>query len=525
MGVEQYSNLAQTVLDGAVLAGDTAIDVLSATYFPTLGVFRIVIDSEILKVTSVSGQTFTVERGAEGTTAANHASGTPVTLGLTAESMRRVLSANTYDEDVEGQGVFLAAFHEDTLVLPHLCVSIDGATNWASLTPGPIWDNGDSVRDPSIVFYGDLWYICHTGGTGSLPFRVMSSPDLQNWTLVTDVDMTGAQGVSSSPNAVWAPEWFVDPDDGSIHVYVSVGNSSINDFYIWEVHPTADDMSTWSAPVQVVITGKYNTIDPFVVKKGSTYYLWYKLRGSPTYIEYASSSNRAGPFTVVESGAWSTLSVDLHEAPALVKLSDTKWRCYINQYSGFDSIAMKYADSTDDWSTWSSLTTMDTPFLAAHGTVLRIRDLPAMRQMLGVALTGARPRGSGASIASAISYANNTATVVTFDTEVVDDLGACDLVTHATRLTAPSTGWYQMDAHAIFASTTSGREAMQIRKNGATELTGASKVPSATDGQPELHCSCARHLTQGDYIELLAIQSSGGALNLSTAELYMLRMS
>ncbi len=84
MAVEQYSNLAQTTLGSGINNSVTSLTVASATAFPSAGNFRILIGTELLLVTAVSGTTFTVTRGVEGTTAASHSSGDTVSLIATA---------------------------------------------------------------------------------------------------------------------------------------------------------------------------------------------------------------------------------------------------------------------------------------------------------------------------------------------------------------------------------------------------------------------------------------------------------
>jgi hypothetical protein len=87
MSVEQFANAAQSTLAAAVTAGATTLTVASAATFPPSGNFRLLIDSEILLVTAVSGNTFTVTRGAEGTAAAAHANGAYATHVLTAAAL------------------------------------------------------------------------------------------------------------------------------------------------------------------------------------------------------------------------------------------------------------------------------------------------------------------------------------------------------------------------------------------------------------------------------------------------------
>lgn len=66
----------------------------SGSAFPSQGKFTIIIDSEILLVTGVSGTTWTVERGHDGTTAAAHNNNSIVTQILTVDSF---LNAHHFD--------------------------------------------------------------------------------------------------------------------------------------------------------------------------------------------------------------------------------------------------------------------------------------------------------------------------------------------------------------------------------------------------------------------------------------------
>jgi len=86
---EQFANNAADTLNGAINNSVTSLAVNSASEFPTDGNFRIIIESEILLVTAVSTNTFTVVRGQEGTTAASHSSGAVVTQILTKDSIDR----------------------------------------------------------------------------------------------------------------------------------------------------------------------------------------------------------------------------------------------------------------------------------------------------------------------------------------------------------------------------------------------------------------------------------------------------
>jgi hypothetical protein len=91
--MEQLANNAQTTLANTALSGASTITVSGVTNFPTSGNFRILIDSELMLVTGISSDTFTVTRAVEGTTAANHSSGAVVTCILTAGALANLTVA------------------------------------------------------------------------------------------------------------------------------------------------------------------------------------------------------------------------------------------------------------------------------------------------------------------------------------------------------------------------------------------------------------------------------------------------
>lgn len=232
-----------------------------------------------------------------------------------------------------------------------------------------------TVRDPSIMKYGSQYWLAHTNAAAGFSddFYIASSTDAVTWTAPTLISVTGG---GLTPTYTWAPEWFIDPADtglSSVHVFVSIATSGTDDFRIYEMHPTASDFSTWSNPVLITITGPVWAVDPFVVYKGSTYYLWYK--SSATYICYASSSTLTGTYTNVQTGDWASWGA-LQEGPALLNMggSPVKWRIYMDDYQNSYSLGhLYYSESTDDWATWSARTAIRAPGQAKHGTVWRLQ--------------------------------------------------------------------------------------------------------------------------------------------------------
>ena len=87
----QISNLPASTLDGGINDSVTTLDVVSAASFPSSGVFWINVENEIMKVTGVASNTFTVVRGESGgTAAASHSNGAAVTGVLAAQSFTQL---------------------------------------------------------------------------------------------------------------------------------------------------------------------------------------------------------------------------------------------------------------------------------------------------------------------------------------------------------------------------------------------------------------------------------------------------
>ncbi len=100
MADEKLANNASSTLNGAINNSVTTLVVTSATPFPAAGNFRILVDSEIMLVTAVSGTTFTVTRGSAGSTAASHVDTSTVTHVVTSAGLAAyrgdVLQAGAY---------------------------------------------------------------------------------------------------------------------------------------------------------------------------------------------------------------------------------------------------------------------------------------------------------------------------------------------------------------------------------------------------------------------------------------------
>jgi hypothetical protein len=147
-----------------------------------------------------------------------------------------------------------------------------------------------------------------------------------------------------------------------------------------------------------------------------------------------------------------------------------------------------------------------------HGLQSQINSLGQSIQTLGPLLNP--PRAQVAVASSGFSIPNNAQTAVTFDTI---DVNTNAMYTSGTRVTAVTTGKYRISAALGFAANATGRRQASVRLNGATSLQ-LSEV--ANPGALVASCPIATFeypLAIGDYLELLAFQTSGGALLTSVA--------
>jgi len=127
----QFSNLASSLLASGVSDTATSISVNSAASFPTLesgdyfyATIGVGSSSEIVKVTAISGTTFTVLRGQDDTTAVSHSSGADIALSVNAGALLDLRNAGqTY---TAGSGLSVSD-NEFTNTAPDQTVSITGS--------------------------------------------------------------------------------------------------------------------------------------------------------------------------------------------------------------------------------------------------------------------------------------------------------------------------------------------------------------------------------------------------------------
>jgi len=116
-----------------------------------------------------------------------------------------------------------------------------------------------------------------------------------------------------------------------------------------------------------------------------------------------------------------------------------------------------------------------------------------------------------------VSIADATLTAQTFDSERFDVAGMHSTSVNPTRLTVPAgaAGLWLIGGNLAFAGAANGERIARIRLNGATEIASQGIIGGAANS-PNLEVTTLYRLSAADYVELIAFQSSGGAIN-STA--------
>lgn len=106
---------------------------------------------------------------------------------------------------------------------------------------------------------------------------------------------------------------------------------------------------------------------------------------------------------------------------------------------------------------------------------------------------------------------------VTFDLEEVDTDTIHSIVTNTSRFTIVTAGRYRFFGQVTFASNATGTRAVGLYKNGTgTAPIAATRLAPANGATHIQQVADEILLGVGDYIELGAIQTSGGNLDVQT---------
>lgn len=117
---------------------------------------------------------------------------------------------------------------------------------------------------------------------------------------------------------------------------------------------------------------------------------------------------------------------------------------------------------------------------------------------------------------------SGTAQALTFDSEVMDNGSMHSVVSNTGRINIPSggAGVYLIGGNCRFATNATGYRQLEIRANGTTTLDIVRLPTTGGATQTYVGITLLYPLADFDYLELLAAQTSGGALNAETVGTY-----
>lgn len=113
------------------------------------------------------------------------------------------------------------------------------------------------------------------------------------------------------------------------------------------------------------------------------------------------------------------------------------------------------------------------------------------------------------------SLTSGTYAAVTLDAEDVDSAGGHSTSSNTSRYTAVYAGWAEVTQKAGYASNATGRRLIKLRTNGTTDVNGsnATMFSGVTNTLALTGPTKKVFFNVGDYVEMMAAQESGGALN------------
>ncbi|GAA4804712.1 hypothetical protein GCM10023231_37300 [Olivibacter ginsenosidimutans] len=263
----------------------------------------------------------------------------------------------------------------------HYAISADAYHYFALNHDQPVLDSRKisstgGVRDPHILrgedgktFYMVLTDMVSANGWDSNRAMVLlKSTDLIHWSS-TVVNIQQQYAGQEDLLRVWAPQTIFDPEVGKYMIYWSMKHGKGPD-KIYYAYANADFTGLESEPKQLFfpLNGK-SCIDGDIIKKGDTYYLFYKTEGDGNGIKIATSPS-------LTSGNWKEYhdykqqTTEAVEGSCVFKLANSD--TYILMYDVYGKGRYQFTQSHDlqNFTVIDREISMD--FHPRHGTVIPI---------------------------------------------------------------------------------------------------------------------------------------------------------
>ena len=179
-----------TTLNGAINSSTTTIVLTSAVQFPSTGTSFVLIGTEMIQYTGVSGNTLTgVTRGARGTTAASHSDGVTVTngtdYGAWNEQTQEGLALDPGMWSLDNFGDKAICLIHDSAVFEWNSVASDATNTRATIISGAPTASRHmlvSTPDRHLVFFGTETTIGDTSTQDDMFIRFSDQEDINTYT-------------------------------------------------------------------------------------------------------------------------------------------------------------------------------------------------------------------------------------------------------------------------------------------------------------------------------------------------------
>lgn len=143
-----------------------------------------------------------------------------------------------------------------------------------------------------------------------------------------------------------------------------------------------------------------------------------------------------------------------------------------------------------------------------HSNALRCNAIGGWGQVSGAGLgINCRLRNSAAQ-----TIPNATLTALTFDTETYDTDAMHSTTTNTSRITFTTSGPYIITANIGFTANATGFRTIKLRVNNSFDI-GYASQPAFASETNTLNLTAQYNFNQGDFVEVIVYQNSGGNLD------------
>ena len=240
--------------------------------------------------------------------------------------------------------------------------------------------DGYGLRDPSIIYWNDRFYVTYTtrdGQNKDIAIASSATGHAGSWSLVTKVNVSAAPGLEKA----WAPEFVID--GSSVYIFFSRLTSNIGSMFYVKATNTA--LSSWSAPVKSSWTDEPGHHIDGVPVKSAEDGKWYLFYTTGTDINRAVATSLTTPWTTDKVGNWAGWGTGI-EGPTMVR-DNGKYRIYFDRFIA--GTGLHYSESSSLNGPWSTpVRVVGTPYLLKssegfrHGSVVKLTDPVARNKVL-----------------------------------------------------------------------------------------------------------------------------------------------